>query len=210
MRARPIVACCVLSLSSLLAACGAESAVDAEDGMDLQTQTQALTDITCSGENYDVNGDPSDGCERLHSGSNHSNTTAISLGSLSCSDSLRMGLSNQIFSDSRTHSPMPTGFSGVVGSAPDYYSVRATGGQFCLNDGAFEFKTSGGGTTDCYRFTVTTDRTSVSVLLNGQGSGSFRKGSTFYGNNSTVYIKIEKTCSLPTQEAVTYSVSFNL
>lgn len=211
MRDRFYSGCCALFLATSLAACGVASPDgEAGDEADHDSLTQGLTDLTCSGEAYDVNGDASDGCELVHAGANHTNLTATAVGSTSCSDGSVLGFSGRLLSDSRTHDPLPAAWSGAVGSAPDVYSVRATGGSFCVNDGVFTIRTTGGGATACYRFTVTTDKTSAQVTMNGQSTTTLSKGSNFYGSSSTVYMKLEKICNLPTQEAITYTVSFHL
>ena len=44
----------------------------------------------------------------------------------------------------------------MVGAAPDFWVVRATGGTFCTNDYSVTFTTRGGSAMSCYRLTVQT------------------------------------------------------
>jgi hypothetical protein len=106
--------------------------------------------------------------------------------------------------------PPVDGFDVRVGSAPDYWQRFDSGGLFCVDDYSVTFTTSGGGTTACYKCTIITDKLTNSVTVNGQGSATMSGGSGSYSDNSTIYFRIEKTCSLPVQEAVTYTVSYHL
>lgn len=171
-------------------------------------------DMTCQGEHYDVDGDLVNGCEQTqpHAGAT-TQGAAYDDGSLPCTDgSSNPALSGSILSDSRTHAnPSVTGFVAAAGSAPVWSKVTATGGNFCSNDLSLTLTTSGGGSTACYRLTVVTSvNTYPSATINGHDSATISPGAGSYTDNSTIYFKVEKTCSLPTQESVGYTVTGHL
>lgn len=173
--------------------------------------------LTCRAEYYDVNRDPSDGCELaddLPPGHVQGNA-AGNRGSKPCED----GASNdtlvgRMYSDSRVHTnPDITGFVPSTGAAPDYWQVQGTGGAFCVNDVAFTFTTMGGGNSACYYFQVDTDKDSQAVILTGAQSGSLAFGdliSPAYSSGSTIVISVQKICSTATQEGVTYFITYHL
>ncbi len=168
----------------------------------------------CLGEHYDVNGDLSDGCEVQDAPQgNHTTASAVSLGSASCDDSASAGsFTGLIPSDGRVHAfPSIAGFNTVTGAAPDYASIQATGGLFCVNDYAATLTTTGGGATPCYQLTVTTDQGSqTSTVIDGSGTTTITRGSGAYSDNTTVTFKVEKVCSASVQEDVQYTVQYHL
>jgi hypothetical protein len=176
--------------------------------------------FSCIGENYDVDGNPANGCERLHPtppGAAHDNSSAYPLGSHSCNDGDVASFGAALMSDSRVHSPAPSSFSGTIGSAPDVWVVTANGQGTCYNDYTINFTTSGGGNTPCYQLTFVTDKISVSTgVISGNSSASITDScgvfslSCDYSNGAPVYFTIKKTCNLPVQEAVSYNVSYHL
>jgi hypothetical protein len=168
--------------------------------------------MTCRGENYDVNSDPTDGCEQIHpTPPGHSQAQAASRGSWGCSDNSIDTFSGLLLSDSRVHSnPTVTSFDDVVGSAPDYWTVQPAGGLLCTDDYEIWFSTSGGGTTPCYQLSIVTSAKTQSITVSGNGSGSVSSGSGSYTDGTPIYFEIKKVCSLPIQEAVTYQVSYHL
>nr|MBK7063559.1 hypothetical protein [Deltaproteobacteria bacterium] len=170
--------------------------------------------LTCSGSTYDVNGLTSDGCEAVDdSVAGHTQATASSRPSQGCSDTT-LGTINgvRIPSDARPHSPAPQGFVATVGAAPDWYSVRATGGSFCANNYGVTVVTSGGSSEgSCYVVTLITDRTTVSMAVSGSGSNTMSSAAFgLYTENTTVYLRVEKVCSLPLRENVEYTLSYHL
>ena len=173
-------------------------------------------DMTCRGDNYDVNKVPDDGCERLDVvPPGHTQQTAASRGSKGCNDGASSdNFSAQVLSDGRVHqNPAVVSFSGTVGSAPDFWVVHGDGGLSCVNDYDVTFTTSGGGATVCYRMTITTNLRSDTIDVSGAGSGQKKAGAflnSAYNDNTDIYFKIEKTCNLPVQEAVNYTVSYHL
>jgi len=84
--------------------------------------------------------------------------------------------------------------------------------NFCVNDYGVTFTTKGGGNIACYTCTIITDKKNQSVTVAGNATGSFSSGSGSYSSNanSLIVFRIEKTCNLPIQEAVTYTVSYHL
>lgn len=172
--------------------------------------------FSCRGDHYDINNNPSDGCEvtdgdpALHT----PGSPAGDRGSKSCVDGDSVDvLTGTIMSDSRQHlSPGVVGFVSSVGAAPDYWEVVGSGGV-CVNDIAFTFTTSGGGNTACYLFLVETDRYSDARTLTGAQTLTLAAGDLInpaYGNGQTIQITVQKICSLPVQEAVSYLISYHL
>jgi hypothetical protein len=99
----------------------------------------------------------------------------------------------------------------ATGAAPDWWSVFGTGGA-CVNDYSVDFTTTGGGNTPCYTITFTTNNPSFSRQISGSSTVHVDNGGGIgaYGDNTTLYFKIEKTCNLPVQEDVKYTVSYHL
>jgi hypothetical protein len=169
--------------------------------------------LTCRGENYDVDGNPQNGCEILHSvPPGHNQASAGDRGSLSCTDTSTDTILGFLLSDSRAHTnPTVGSFSAQVGSAPDYYRVAANGGLLCVNDYAVSFGTSGGNSlTQCYQCTIITDKKTQSVTATGNDLVQMTSGSSSYSGGTDIYFKIEKICSLPRQEAIRYQVMYHL
>lgn len=176
-------------------------------------QDMGLTcQLTCRGENYDVDGKPQNGCEMDHGiFTSHTQATASDRGHLSCFDTGTDTVLGFLLSDSRVHAnPAIGSFNATVGSAPDYYSVQADGGTICVNDYDVTFSTSGGGSAQCYQCTITTDKKTQSVMASGNELVKLTSGSGSYSNNSVIYFKVEKVCSLPTQEAIRYQILYHL
>lgn len=170
--------------------------------------------MTCNGSNYDVDGLTTNGCEVADDTlAGHTQATATARGSQSCSDSTTGTITGgRIVSDGRTHLPAPDGFSSATGSAPDWYSVQATGGSLCANNYSVTITTSGGSPTDaCYRVTFITNRTTVSMTVSGSGGNTMSSGALgLYDDNTTVYFRVEKTCPAATRENVSYTLSYSL
>jgi hypothetical protein len=176
-------------------------------------QDMGLTcQLSCRGENYDVDGDPRNGCEMNHAvPPGHTQAEAGDRGHLSCFDTSTDTILGFLLSDARVHSnPAVTGFDPKVGSAADYFRVAADGGSFCTDDYDVTFGTSGGGSTQCYQLTIITDKKTQSVVATGSDLVHMTSGASSYSDNTTVYFKIEKICSLPHQEALRYSIMYHL
>lgn len=180
---------------------------------------QGQCTMTCRGDNYDVDQSPQNGCEVVDAvPPGHDRGSAADRGRKPCddgpsSDTVAAGVP----SDSRAHDPMPVGFSGLVGAAPDYFTVVGTGDHvnpfLCVNDYGLTFTTKGGGNTPCYTCTIYTNKRTDSLTISGNASGSMSNGDFFntaYDSGTRIYFKIEKTCNLPVQESVTYTLSYHL
>lgn len=172
--------------------------------------------MTCRGENYDVDNNPSNGCERNHpTPPGHTQTIAAAAyrGSKSCSDGASTdSFSATLLSDTRVHTNPPVdSFSATVGSAPDFWRVYADGG-LCVNDLDVTITTVGGSSANkCYRLTVITNNGPRSVDVSGSGSANISSGSGSYSDDTDIYFKIEKICAAGTpQEAVTYTIRYHL
>jgi hypothetical protein len=88
--------------------------------------------------------------------------------------------------------------------------VRGDGGFLCVDDYDVTITTSGGSSASCYLLTVTTNKRSDSVTVNGASSGNVSHGSGGYSDGSDIYFKIEKSCSSPAPEIVSYTVDYHL
>jgi hypothetical protein len=168
--------------------------------------------FTCRGENYDVDNNAADGCERPDANPpGHNQAAASSLGSKDNNDT-NASFNQVIISDGRVHTnPAIDGFNNTTGAAPDWWSVNATGGTFGINDYVVTFTTNGGsGAAPCYTITIITNSKTQSCTTSGSGSCSINSGSGAYTGGTTVYFKVEKTCSSATREAATYSVQYHL
>lgn len=169
--------------------------------------------MSCRGDNYDVDRSAANGCEVLDViPPGHTQPSAASRGSKDCSDTAsRDSFSAGVPSDTREHkNPPVAGFGAVVGAAPDYWVVRATGGVLCVNDVSVTFTTRGGSAMSCYRLTVQTNKRTDTIDVSGSGSGGIGTGSGAYSGGSDIYFIVEKTCSSPTPEHVSYTVEYHL
>ncbi len=177
------------------------------------TTTPKKCGMSCRGENYDVDVNATNGCEVLDvTPPGHTQSTASSRGSKDCFDTAsRDTFGSAVPSDLREHkNPPVVGFSGTVGAAPDYWVVRATGGTFCTNDIAVTFSTSGGSAMSCYRLTIVTNKRTDTLDVNGSGSVNMSTGGGAYSGGSDIYFVVEKTCSSPMPEKVSYTVEYHL
>ena len=167
--------------------------------------------FTCRGDNYDVDGDAANGCEKHPAAAvGHTLATATSLGSQSCSDSVIGIFKGELDSDARVHTPAVEGFNATVGAAPDVRSILAPGGT-CFDNYSVTITTTGGSPTVCYRVTLKTDLLTASVDVSGNGTANMNDQTLGdYTDGATLYFTVEKTCSLPVRESVQYTVSFHL
>lgn len=166
--------------------------------------------LTCVGENYDVNGNPTDGCEQSSTFTAHSQETAASLGSRSCLDTDRGSFSGTIISDDRDHDPAVPGYNPDTGAAPHWWKVFANDSQFfCLNTVELSL-TMTGGSNGCYRVTAITDRTSQSAdVVDGTARISLGPSGQ-YSTKTNVFFSLEKTCGREVREAASFTANFNL
>lgn len=176
-------------------------------------QTGACVLASCNGENYDVDGILSNGCEQADDIPvvGHTPATAKFLGSFSCvDDNSQVNVSAKLPSDFRLHIPAVPGLDGTSGAAPDFFRVTATGGAFCVNDFVGSITTSGGADFACYRLTVTSNTSSFNLTVDGSAQRSFDTGSGFYNDDTDILIKVEKVCGIGIQEPISYTLNFHL
>jgi hypothetical protein len=175
----------------------------------------------CSGETYDVDGDPSNGCEVTDSGG-HVITAATDHGSQSCDDGVAVNITGVIPSDHRLH-PSTTGFDGFAGAAPDFHKIHATGGHWtplgCWNDVQLTFSVTSSNPS-CYMMAVSTtawpslfhwsctpSAGATSCQVNDPQVGLHYS----YDDNSDIYVGVVKTCSTATlTEDMSYTISGHL
>jgi hypothetical protein len=186
--------------------------------------------FSCQGENYDVNNDPSDGCEVTDSPQgNHTQATAADQGNVSdCDNGNNMELSfmGQLPSDKRVHeSPAVVGFDTVSGSAPDWYKIYGVGSLLCVNNIVMQLCVQGSSSPACYHLTVITDKHTYNCQTDGSGCcppdpnpndsantctgimGICQNTSGQFSDNTEIYIEISKTCdNFTVTENVTYKV----
>ena len=172
-------------------------------------QSGATCTFSCQGDAYDVDGNPANGCEQVYTFGNHTPATATSLGSMTCDDNpLRQTVTRSIFSDARTHqNPTVPDFDSATGAAPQWWVVDATGGP-CTNDLDVKLTISGG-TGDCYKLTVKTDKHVFTEPTSG-GVAHITAGAGSYSSDSQVFFGVEKTCDTKVREAPTYTLNFHL
>ncbi|WP_394823858.1 hypothetical protein [Pendulispora albinea] len=161
----------------------------------------AACTFSCKGDTYDVNGNTSDGCEVVDPRPGyHYMDSGFNLGDDSCLDSSsREQFSGVIASDRRPHeNPAVYGFDSEVGAAPDWYVIRANGGQ-CENDIDFQIQIRGAANPDRYLLTVVTNRDRFECRTNREGWCRVRDGSGSYSDDSLVRIRIAK---IPDRDAL--------
>jgi hypothetical protein len=174
------------------------SAVGCEDGG---------CSITCSGDNYDVNGVLSDGCEVpascpvCNSTSicpvGHTEASAVYVGSFPCDDSSSMqDLTGNVPSDARAHSPAVPGFVVATGSAPGFFNIYGSGGTFCEDDANFTLTMSAPTSQlACYVLTLVTDKQTQTCTTSASGTCAITNGSGSYSDGSTLYVEVSKSPS---------------
>jgi len=164
--------------------------------------------ITCNGENYDVNGVLSDGCEVagqcVASQStpkcpvdDHTQALAANAGSYPCDDGpSAQNMTGTVPSDYRTHLPAIDAFDMTTGAAPDYFSIVGTGGTLCEDDANLTLTMSGTTTQpDCYVLNLLTDNNGGQSCTTSGGSCSISNGSGSYSDGSTLYVWVSKAPS---------------
>src|SRR5262249_27335954 len=105
--------------------------------------TSHTCSLSCQGEFYDVNDNPTDGCERQDSPiDNHTKDKAVDLGSFPCGDGdSKQDIDGIVPTDNKVHeNPNIDGFDTTVGAAPDWFKIKGTGGTFCQDDANFDFQ----------------------------------------------------------------------
>ena len=174
--------------------------------------TQTCT-FSCQGEHYDVNNDPSDGCEVTDSPQgNHLSSTPASAGPFpACDTGVSVPLvSGTLPSDGRVHqNPSVVGFDAPSGSAPDWISITPTTSTFCQNDIVATLNVMGSAFPTCYKLTIISNSEglmySCQTMANGSCSISQDNGGQF-ADGASVLFEISKTCSSTQDESVAYEV----
>lgn len=169
--------------------------------------------FACQGEAFDVDGDVANGCE-VDSGSKgiHTQATAASVGSLTCNDgSSNPNISGELPSDGRVHEqPGIVGFDSGTGSAPDWFSIAASGGTFCQDDISLSLTMTKTQLPTCYKLTVTTDKQTLTAVTAANGTANVSAGSGAYSDGSTIYVLVEKVCSAGQPDDATFTVTGHL
>ncbi|MBW2529296.1 MAG: hypothetical protein JRI23_34285, partial [Deltaproteobacteria bacterium] len=168
--------------------------------------------FSCKGENYDIDGQESTGCETADTPTdNHVQNTAVYLGSMPCNDgSSNPNASVIVPSDGRTHeNPALTGFNTTTGSIQDWFRIYADGG-LCVNDINVTLQVSGSGALNCYRLYAITSDGTYTCNTNASGSCSISQGSGSYGDDTDIFLVVEKTCSVPPTSLVSYTITGHL
>ena len=168
--------------------------------------------FSCQGENYDVDTLESTGCEQADSPTgNHVSNDAVYVGSLPCGDgSSNINVSGIIPSDTRTHeNPALTGFNSSTGAIQDWFRIFADGG-ICVNDINVTLQVSGTAALNCYRLQAITSDGTYTCNTNGSGTCSISEGSGSYGDDTDIFLVVEKTCTAPPTSLVSYTVTGHL
>jgi hypothetical protein len=164
--------------------------------------------FSCQGEHYDVDDMASTGCEVIDSPlDNHTSGKATFVGTFPCTDdSSNRNIAGTIHSDARSHDPIIEGFNATTGAAPDYYSLFADGGA-CENEVVLTLDVNGSGNLNCYRLTVVTNVGSHTCNTNASGVCTINQdGTGVYDDDTTISIRVEKTCATSVTHTVSYTV----
>lgn len=169
--------------------------------------------FSCQGENYDVDGDPSNGCEVADDPiGNHTQGTAYYLGAPSNCDPGTPYTANGVLpSDTRVHENTAIiGFDTSTGSAPDWLYVTPTTSTFCQNDVNVTLQMNGSAHPTCYKLTAIAGLNTYSAQTDATGAATIAHSSGQYPDDGSVYFKIEKTCDTTVVEAPTYTLSYTV
>jgi hypothetical protein len=163
--------------------------------------------ITCNGDNYDVNGVLSDGCEvpgicpssqnnQVCPVDDHTQSNAANAGSYPCTDSSSaQNITGTISSDDRAHQPPVDGFDTVTGSAPQYFKITGTGGV-CQNDANLNLSmVAPAKQLACYTLHLLTDKNGANgqtCQTDATGHCSITNGSGSYGDGDTMLVWVTK------------------
>ncbi len=192
-------------------ACGKVCPGYMKPNSDASCQNGTTCAFTCEGEHYDVNDDPTDGCEVADAPTgNHTQSTPAYVGDVSCDDGNghTVHFTGTLPSDTRVHAnPAVTGFDSPSGSAPDWYYINATGGLTCVDDVVLNFTPSGTIHAACYGIKVITDKNTYSC----SGGCAINHSSGQYSDGSVILIEITKSCSTSTiTETMSWTVDGHL
>lgn len=179
---------------------------------------QATTcSFSCRGENFDVDGQTSTGCESADAPpGGHTQAASRDVGSFPCGDEdsvIAVGTvtTERIVSDARKHTnPTVVGLNALTGAAPDWFRVTGTGGLLCFNNLDLTLQVQGSVQPDCYRLNVLTTAVNTGAQTDGFGTARLDLGSGSYASGSTIHFSVEKTCLTNVVETVTYTVNGHL
>ena len=168
--------------------------------------------FACAGENYDLDGMTSNGCDTTDSPTGfHTQAMPRPLPSVGCGDGASaQNVSGLIPADRRTHIPPIDNFNSTLGTAPDWFSLTATGSGVCSNDIVLTLQVTGSADPTCFTFTVISNTTyTCTTVVNATGGGCTINGT--YPNNTNLLWKVEKTCGTSsTPELATYTITGHL
>jgi hypothetical protein len=180
------------------------------------------TEVTCDGKScgmrcldssYDVNDDPSDGCETIDPiPGNHTRAAALDLGGLPCEDETgNLLVSGSMASDARQHSRASV-VDPATGAAPDWYRIRSGSRFFCDADLALTLTLTESSNPTCYRLTVFTSAhvDGLTCETDRNGTCSIADPAPAYGSNSDVLVVVEKACPSDVREAPSYTIAGHL
>jgi hypothetical protein len=172
--------------------------------------TNGACSFSCQGENYDVDGDPANGCEvTAWPQGNHSKDATLSGGWVSICNGT-FNFSGQMPSDARLHwNPSVAGFDTASGTAPAWYSVGAQGSPFCQDDLFATLQLQGSMFPSCYKLTAITDKNTYLCQTDATGSCTLNYLSAF-DDNTTIYFEVQKTCSTASNDDASYTLSGTL
>ena len=178
--------------------------------------------FSCQGEHYDVNNSPADGCEISDpTTDNHTTNKPTSVGDRACYDgSSDPNISGRLPSDNRVHENNAVdGFDPRTGSAPDYYSIHATGESSifnpCTDNVVLTLATSGAANPACYHMHVSTDKVQLDCDTDGSGGCMINaSGTGQYTDGSTIVVEVYKVnkagCTATDDDNPSYTVMGHL
>jgi hypothetical protein len=205
--APPAVSCSL----SVLGPDTVTATINSVTGAGTLTGAYSSPDYRCRGDNYDVNGNPADGCEVPQPLAAHTQGTAAPVGSVSCNDSPTTTITGVLPSDRRQHvNPSVIGFDPISGSAPEWYSVDATGGLFCQNDFSATLTVTNSTIPACYQLTIITNRLMQSQPTDGIGTATMSGGPGSYDDNTTVWFEVQKICPAFQADNPNFNITFHL
>jgi hypothetical protein len=176
------------------------------------TVTLAGLQMSCQGENYDLNSNVQDGCEASDAPQgNHVLSTAANEGEVSDCDT-PFEIDGTMLADDRVHAdPAVVGFDTTTGSAPDWMSVFGEGNTFCENDLVVTLQVLGSAQPSCYKLTAITDKNTYTVQTDTTGLAQINHDSGGqFSDNTTIDFEVQKTCSTSLSEEVSYSITGHL
>jgi hypothetical protein len=191
--------------------------------------------FSCQGENYDVDGDETDGCEvpAVPQG-DHEESSAGNAGTApECDDGgIQFTVSGNLPSDTRVHEdPSVAGFDSTTGSAPDWFALTPIQGSLCDNDIVMQLCVTGSSFPSCYELTVITNEFTLGCQTNTSGCcppdpnpagscGGTTTGSGICQNNgqefsdtspeTPILIEVSKTCSTSMSDDAKFNVGGHL